>query len=374
MSGSWIEIDATLLVSNLNSFRRLIGPDRKLMAVVKANAYGHGLKETAPAVAPHADWLGVDSLAEGIDLFELGIQSPLLILGHTPVKEASHVVRYGFRQALFRRDVAEALSRAAQVAQKTAFVHLKVDTGLHRLGVPLSKIEDCAKWLSGLAGICIEGVYTHFANIEDPADSFYRQQIARLTKAVAILNDFGHTPSIVHAAPTAGVLLRPETHLSLVRVGVGIYGIRPSYEARERSHSKEVAPLLKPVLTWKTRLVQVKTVAAGNHVGYDLTYRATNDRRVGVVPVGYADGYDRSLSNRGWALVNGFRVPIVGRVAMNMMMIDVTDAKAEADDEVVLLGEQGTGAVTAADLAKWTDTIPYEVLARIHPAISRKLI
>ena len=185
------------------------------MAVVKANAYGHGLKETAPVVAPHADWLGVDALSEALELSELGVRRPILILGHTPAEEAIRIVRRGFRQVLFRRDVAEALSRASQATQERAFVHLKVETGLHRLGVPLSEIAEWAKWLSGLAGIHVEGVYTHFANIEDPSAGFYQQQIARLEEAVAILAESGHRPSIVHAAPTAGALVRPETLLNL---------------------------------------------------------------------------------------------------------------------------------------------------------------
>ncbi len=233
MAGSWIELDTARLLANLQAFRMLIGPERKLMAVVKANAYGHGLRETAPVVAPHADWLGVDALSEALDLSELGVRHPILILGHTPAEQAMRVVRHGFRQALFRRDVAESLSRASQAAQERAFVHLKVETGLHRLGVPFSEIADWARWLSRLAGIHVEGVYTHFANIEDPTADFYHQQIARLEEAVAILTESGHAPSIVHAAPTAGALVRPETLLNLARVGVGIYGIWPSRETRE---------------------------------------------------------------------------------------------------------------------------------------------
>jgi alanine racemase len=360
---SWIEIDTERLHQNVRLFRRLLGSGTKLMAVVKANAYGHGAGLIAPLLRNEIEWFGVDSLEEAEELSAVGIDEPILILGHTEPKDAERIVSGGFRQVLFRRDVAEALSKAARNRKRPAIVHLKVETGLNRLGVEPRDVEGL---IEGLEGLEVEGVYTHFADVEDPESTFYQNQIERLREAVAMLPG----PLVVHASPTAGALLHPESSLALARVGIGIYGIWPSPETRRAA---ERLGVLSPVLTWKSRVAQVKTVPAGGTVGYDVTYRASTERRIAVVPVGYYDGFDRRLSNRGRVLVGGKRAPVLGRVAMNMFMVDVTEVDAREGDEVVLIGEQGGTSITAEEIAESIGTIAYEVLARLSPRLPRRL-
>jgi alanine racemase len=360
---SFIEIDSRRLRENVRFFRGLLGTETKLMAVVKANAYGHGARLVAPALAAEVDWFAVDSLEEAEELSRLGIDQPILILGHTEPAAAERVVEGGFRQVLFRRDVAEALSKAARARKKTARVHLKIETGLNRLGV---EPGDVGRLVEGLPGIAVEGVYTHFADVEDPGSRLYQRQVEKLREALSAFEG----PLFLHAFPTAGALLHPGESLTIARVGIGLYGIWPSPATRDAAAS---GGALLPVLSWKSRLAQVKTVPAGGSVGYDVTYRAPSERRIGVVPVGYADGFDRRLSNRGRVLVRGKSAPVVGRVAMNMFMADLTGTGAREGDEVVLIGQQGEDAITAEEIADSIGTIAYEVLARLSPLLPRRL-
>jgi alanine racemase len=372
--GSSIEIDRKALQSNVDAFRTEMKPDCRLMAVVKANAYGHGLEIVAPALAPKADWFGVNSLEEAVVLERLNLDRPISILGHTAPEHASEIVRYGFRQVLFRVESAKALSTVAGRLGRTATVHIKVETGTNRLGVPLAELGDFLRTVRGLPGLEIEGMYTHFANIEDTLDpSFAQLQLRRFRDGLQIAKEAGVEPSIVHTSASAGVLLYPETHFSMVRVGIGLYGIWPSRETRIAARERRREIELRPVLTWKTRIAQLKTAAAGDFVGYGLTYRVSRNLRLAVLPVGYYDGYDRKLSNGGRALVRGRSVPVVGRIAMNMTMLDVTDTDSAEDDEVVLIGKQGEAEITADELAEKTGTIAYETLSRVHPTIPRLL-
>jgi len=373
--GTWVEIDRKALHANVEAFRSVMKPDCRFMAVVKANAYGHGLELVAPVVSQKVEWLGVDSLEEARVLVKLDLERPISILGHTVPENADDVVRYGFRQVVFRVDTARALSAAADRLGRKAIVHVKVETGTNRLGVPLAELGGFLRTLKGLRGLELEGMYTHFANIEDTLDpSFAQLQLRRFHDGLRIAKEVGVEPRIVHTSASAGVLLYPETHFSMVRVGIGLYGIWPSREtriaARERKRERE----LRPALTWKTRIAQLKTVAAGDFVGYGLTYRVSRNLRLAVIPVGYSDGYDRKLSNGGRVLVRGCSVPVVGRVAMNMTMLDVTDSDAAENDEVVLIGRQGEAEITADELAEKTGTIAYETLSRVHAAIPRVLV
>ena len=372
---SWIEIDRARLKSNLAEFRKLIGPSTALMVVVKANAYGHGLEAVAPAIAEGADWLGVNCADEAITLTRVGVAKPIAILGHTALDQIDHVVRNGYRQVVYRLDLANALSAAATKFRTTAKVHLKIETGTNRQGIALGELEGFVTTLNRLPAIEIEGVYTHFANIEDTLDpAFARAQVDKFLNALAMLRGLGVNPSQVHASATAGALLYPDMQFSMVRVGIGAYGIWPSREtqiaARERGRQLSLAP----ILTWKTRVAQVKSIQTGDYVGYGLTYQARRPMQVVVLPVGYYDGYDRELSNSGRALIHGQHVPVIGRVAMNMTMLDVTDTGAQADEEVVLLGRQGNAEIRVEELAEKIGTIPYEVASRINPLIERRLV
>ncbi len=372
---SWIEIDASRLRSNVEAFKSLKGPGTALMVVVKANAYGHGLDAVAPIVAEHADWLGVNTVDEALAVTRLGIRKPVAILGHTLPGRADDVVRNGFRQVLYREDLADALSGSAVKLDATANVHLKIETGTNRQGIALEDLPAFAATLRGLPGIEVEGAYTHFANIEDTLDpSFAQAQLQRFQEGLAILHRAGVRPSMIHASASAGALLYPEMDFNMVRVGIGAYGIWPSRETQVASRERGRRITLFPALTWKTRVVQVKRVRAGEYVGYGLTYRASRPATLVVLPVGYYDGYDRKLSSSGRALIHEQPLPVVGRVAMNMTMLDVTDTGAELDDEVVLLGRQGDAEIRAEELAEKIGTIPYEVVARINPLIPRVVV
>jgi alanine racemase len=344
------------------------------MAVVKANAYGHGSGIVAPAIRDQIDWLGVDSLSEALTIVALELARPILILGHTDREDAETIVRHDLRPVVFRLDLAESLSRAAQRMGRTARVHLEIETGLHRLGVPHERAGAFGSALRRLPGVVVEGVYTHFADVETPDSTLVPLQLRRFRAAVEAVRKAGHEPSLVHASPSAGALLHPQEELNMARVGIGLYGIWPSEATRRVTTSRHPDLVLLPALRWTSRLAQVERVPAGDTVGYDLTYTAKSERLIGVVPVGYADGYDRKLSNRAHVLVRGKKAPVVGMVAMNMMMVDVTESRAQYDDEVILVGEQNGESVTLDDLARWSETIPYEVAARLSPLLARRIV
>ncbi len=369
---SWVEIDAARLRSNIDAFRTVTAPGTALMVVVKANAYGHGLEAVAPIAAERADWLGVNSIDEALAITQLGIQKPIAVLGHTPLDQSEHVARNGYRQVLYRMDVAKALSRFAEKLGTKAQVHLKIETGTNRQGIALSDLEAFAAELSQLPAIEVEGAYTHFANIEDTLDpSFADSQLSTFKEALAVLERAGMRPSQIHASATAGSLLYPGMDFTMIRLGIGTYGIWPSRETQLAARERGRRLFLAPVLTWKTRVVQVKDVKAGDYVGYGLTYRASRPMKLVVLPIGYYDGYDRKLSNSGRALIHGQPASVVGRIAMNMTMLDVTDIGAQPDDEVVLIGRQGNAEIRVEELAEKIGSIAYEVVARINPLIPR---
>jgi len=369
---TWIEIDSGAIRRNIDAFRTIIPTGCALMVVVKANAYGHGLDIVAPVAAERADWLGVNSVDEALAVRDLGIDKPIVVLGHTELQRLETVVSRGFRQVVYRTGVAAALSRAAVQHKTLAYIHLKIETGTHRQGIPIVELADFVREIRPLPNLEIEGAYTHFANIEDTLDpSFAQMQLQRFQEALNILEAAGVHPSQIHAAATSGALLYPETGFTMIRLGIGAYGIWPSRETQLAARERGRRIALAPALTWKTRVAQVKTVAAGEYVGYGLTYQARRAMKAVVTPIGYYDGYDRKLSNCGRALIHGQPAPVIGRVAMNMTMLDVTDAGAQEDDEVVLIGRQGNLEIRVEELAEKIGTIAYEVVSRINPLIPR---
>ena len=369
---TWVEIDTNAVRSNIQAVRSIMPAGTGMMVVVKGNAYGHGLAVVAPVAADSADWLGVNTLDEAIAIRRLGIAKPVAILGHTEIGRLDAVVADEFRQVVYRDDVAAGLSRSARKQNKTAHVHLKVETGTHRQGIPLDELAGFVQKLTAYPHLQIEGVYTHFANIEDTLEpSFAQRQVAQFREAVRILNQAGIQPTYTHAAATAGALLYPEAGFGMVRVGIGAYGIWPSRETQLAARERGRQITLTPALAWKTRVAQIKTVEAGDYIGYGLTYQASRRMKIAILPLGYFDGYDRKLSNSGRALVGGRVAPVVGRVAMNMTALDVTDTDVRLDEEVVLIGRQGKLEIRVEELAEKIGTIAYEVVSRINPAIPR---
>jgi alanine racemase len=367
---TWVELDRAALLHNVRVLKRLIAP-AKFMAVVKGNAYGHGMVEIATTIAPYVDWFGVNSLDEAEGLRAANIGQPVLIMGATPPERLPGVVRGGFRQVVYDRAGAEALAAVAARLGAHAIVHLEVETGTNRLGARGAAAAELAAFIRAQSALVLEGIYTHYANVEDTLDNSYAEH--QLHRYRATLTDVGACDGLLtHTAATAAGILYPQTRFGMVRVGIGLYGLWPSAQTAEAARRAGIALDLRPVLSWKARVVHLNDVPFGEPVGYGCTYVATRPRRIAVLPVGYYEGFDRGLSNRGRVLIRGQIAPVVGRVAMNMTMVDVTDIPGVAvGDEAVIIGRQGEVSLTAEDMAALLDTINYEVVTRINPALPR---
>lgn len=373
-----IEISRSSLVRNIGEFRRLIGRRRKFLAVVKANAYGHGLLEVARvAVAEGVDWLGVNSVDEGLTLRAAGIAAPVLVLGYAPLGALEEAVRGDLRLTVYNRETVQRLSELAVRLGRAVRLHVKVETGTWRQGVDPRQLAAFVGDIRRRPGLAVEGLSSHFANIEDTTKHDYpRRQLAAFRTAVRELEAGGPRIPIKHMSCTASTVLFPEPGFNLARVGIGLYGLWPSKETYLSCllDRKELLSL-EPVLSWKARIAQVKKVPAGADIGYGGTYRTTRPTVLAVVPVGYYDGYDRGLTNAAHVLVKGRRAPVRGRVAMDFFMADVTDVPGVGlEDEVTLLGADGRERITAEDLAALAGTISYEILARINPLIPRIVV
>lgn len=393
---TWVEVDATALAHNIGVLRAaagirnaarggLAGGRPLLCAMVKGNAYGHGLLVTARAfAAAGVDWLGVGDVGEALALRQAGIDLPLLAVCHVSPAQMPEAVACGLRLVVY--DGLTVAAAANHQQDDPIRLHLKLDTGTNRQGVSGETAFELARQILRTPGVELEGLSTHFADIEDTTDHrFAQEQLRRFAADVAIIraevSASGGDPDalLVHASNTAAVLLWPEVCGDLVRFGIGAYGLWPSKETRVSAQELGRPAIdLCPALTWKTRIAQVREVPAGDWVGYGRTWRTVRASRLAVLPVGYYDGYDRRLSGVGQVLVGGQRAPVVGRVAMNMIVVDVTDAPvAEVGDEVVLLGCQtrpGDGQVeqiSADEMAAWLGSIHYEAVTRINERIAR---
>lgn len=371
----WVELDSKAPDNNLKELRRSANKDTLFCAVVKSNAYGHGAARMVKLL-PSADWFAVNSLEEGQELRAFGVKKPVLILGHVPIDRINEAVQADLRLTIYNRESIEALA-CLNLYKKPARVHLKIDTGTGRQGVLPDEVRDFVTDLQRRKGIILEGVSTHFANIEDTLDHDYAvKQLVVFNEALEIIKEHGIDPQIIHAACTAAVILFPETHFTMLRSGIGLYGLWPSretYLSTIMGHRR--APDLRPVLTWKTKIIQIKTIPEGSNVGYGCTYKTTRETRLAVLPAGYADGYDRALGNRAYVLVKGKRAHVIGRICMNHTMIDVTDIPGvELENEVVLLGNSDHEAITAETMAGWAGTINYEVVTRISPLLERRIV
>lgn len=374
----WLEIDRSAFVHNIRQFRRLIGQRKKLLAVVKANAYGHGIREVSKIVlAAGADWLGVNSIEEGIFLREEGIAAPILVLGAVGLHDLEKALVYDLRLTVYNRQTVERLAAAARKLHKTAYLHVKVETGTNRQGVRADELLNFIRKIAGHPGLVVEGISSHFANIEDTTSHTYpRYQLKNFLAVLDRLRSSKIPVPIKHMSCTASSILFPETYFDMIRVGIGLYGLWPSKETFLSCRLQKRKPLvLRPVLSWKAKIVQIKRVPKGSFIGYGCTYRTTRASRVAVIPVGYYDGYPRSLSNASYVLVNGRRAAVRGRVAMDFIMADITDIPGlRLEDEVTLIGKDGREAISTEYLASLAGTISYEILARLNPQIPRVVV
>jgi len=374
----WVEIDRSALTHNIRQFRKLIGKKRKFLATVKANAYGHGMLEVSQtALAAGADWLGVQSLEEGVLLREKGFTCPILALGYVPFEGLKEAVAGEMRLTVYNFETLDRLVQVCRELRKKANLHLKIETGTYRQGITEEDVLSFARKAREFPELVLEGISSHFANIEDTTDHSYAQyQLDTFKRIVGMLEKNKIEIPLKHMSCSASAILFPDTYFDMVRAGISIYGLWPSKETFLSCRLQNREPLLlKPVLSWKTRVVQVKKVPRGAFIGYGCTYRASRESTLAVVPVGYYDGYDRRLSNSSYVLVKGKRAPLRGRVCMDFIMADVTDIPGvEAEEEVVLLGNDGEESITANDLASLVGTINYEIVTRINPLIPRLLV
>lgn len=376
----WAEVDLNAYAHNIRELKRITRPDARLMAVVKADGYGHGAIEVARiALQNGAEHLGVARINEAIPLREAGLEAPILIFGYTPPEFATQLVDYDLSQTVYSFSTACALSDRVSREGKTIKIHIKVDSGMGRLGIVLKDlIKNQASKSSAsnpvqtvasidrLSGLEIEGVFTHFAT-SDSADKTYADK--QLTLFMDFLDELRKERlefPINHAANSAALIDLPDSHLNMVRPGIATYGLHPSREV-QTTHVD-----LKPVMSLKCKIVHLKKVPAGFNVSYGITYQTTSPTTIATIPVGYADGFNRLLSNRGHMLVRGQRAPIVGRVCMDLTMLDVGNIdKVDIEDEVVIFGRQGTEAITAEDLAAQLQTINYEIVSTITSRVPR---
>ena len=371
---TWVEVSRRAIAGNMRSIADRVGDRVSLMAVVKSNAYGHGLEIMAKqAVAAGASWLGVDSLPEAIRARQSVAGTPLLILGYTPVDMAAEAAKRGFRLTVYDPRVLRAAARAG----KTVRIHVKLETGTTRQGVGERELLALLRAARALPRVVVEGLSTHYANIEDTTDHRYAARQLREFVRLATIAEraYGRPIPVKHTACSAAALLFPDTYFTLARIGIALYGLWPSRETQLSARERGVRVSLTPALTWKTIVAQVKDVPKGTPVSYGLTTRVTRRTKVAVIPVGYWDGFDRRNSSVGTVLVRGRRVPVLGRVCMNMTMIDVTDVpNVRAEDEVVLIGGQRKERVTAEEYAARMGSINYEAVTRINPTLPRVLV
>jgi alanine racemase len=366
---TWAEINLDNIAHNVKEIQRLVGKRTEIMAVVKADAYGHGVLETVSTLIENGtSRLAVSMLDEAIQLRKIGIDVPILVLSHTNPKRADELIKYQITQTIYSHDMAKILSDEALRQGVKAKVHIKIDTGMTRVGFPpgYSAVKAVME-IQKLPGIIIEGIFSHFATADEKDSSYTMHQIELFESIISELNRIGILIPIRHISNSAAILQYPEFSMELVRPGIILYGIYPSEEVRK------VDADFKPAMTLKTNIAMIKWVEAGTAISYGRKFTTRRKSLIATIPVGYADGYSRLLTGKGRVLVNGQFAPVVGSICMDQCMIDVTeiDGDVKTGDEVVLLGKQGNREITAQELAGYIGTIPYEIICIIGKRVPR---
>ncbi|MDX6303280.1 MAG: Alr-MurF fusion protein [Blastocatellia bacterium] len=366
---TWAEIDLDALAENLRVIREQVGSDVNVMAAVKANAYGHGAVPCALRLESEGiDWFGVAMPEEGIELRQAGVTKPILCLGGFWAGQEADCLQQRLTPVVYRLDMIEALDSAARDADVIADVHVKIDTGMGRLGVRNDDVRAFCDSLSRFQNIRVDGLMTHLAAADDPAqEAFTNNQLKRFQQAITLFREKGFVPAFVHAANSAATFAYPQARGNIVRPGGTLYGFRRDVLPPEFETSQ-----LRPVMSLRSRIMLLKLVGKGEKLGYGCTFETTRESRIATVPIGYDDGYRRALSNRGRVIVGGSFAPVVGRVSMDLTLIDVTDVPGVSlNDQVILLGSHGALSITAEDLAEAAGTISYEITSGISPRVPR---
>ena len=361
---AWAEIDLDAIRANVRALMAILSPGTRFMAVVKADAYGHGAAEVARATVEAGAWgVGVATADEGVLLRNAGIVAPVLLLGPTPPGEAATAVAHDLAVTVFQAEVARALSEAAGRAGRLARIHLKIDTGMGRIGVAPHDAVALARSLRALPHIAVEGCFTHLATADDVDLAPAQAQLAAFRTVLDELGRAGVAVGMRHAANSAAVLALPDSHFDLVRCGIAVYGVAPAPHLRGRVR-------LRPAMRLRARIVHAKRVDTGTPIGYGHVYRTQRPATIVTVPVGYADGYPRLAGLRGQVVINGHRLPIAGRISMDQLTVDAGDAPIKIGDEVELWGD----ALPVDEVANAAQTISYEVLAGVSARVPRVFI
>jgi alanine racemase len=360
------EVSLGALRNNFQEAQRLVGAHVTVMAVVKADAYGHGaVAATRAFIEAGARIVGTSSVAEAVELRRAGIAVPIVVLGGAFPGEEDDVVAHDLAVGVWSADAVRALAAAATRDSRALRVHVKVDTGMTRLGLDGADVRAFGETVRAIPGVAVEGVYSHFATADAVETAPAQAQIGRFAAAVEDLAAAGVRPAHRHLSNSAAVLSQPRAHFTLVRPGIMLYGCAPAPHLAPRAR-------LRPAMRLRTAVAQVRRVPAGRAVGYGGTYVTARPSVIATLPIGYADGLHRLASNRGWMLVRGARAPIAGRVCMDHVMLDVTDVPGvSAGDDVVVFGAQGGAAITADEVATWCETIAYEVLTSVGKRVAR---
>ncbi len=365
---TWVEVDTKAIEKNAKALKTLLSNEVAMMAVVKSNAYGHGMILSAKAALKGgADWLGVDEINEALALRKAGIKSKILVLGYTLPELYKVAIQKKISITISSLESIQNISKM-KLGKKLS-IHIKFDTGLHRQGILESHVQQVIRLASAKSfPAIVEGTYTHFAAMENPLkESYSKKQAESFKNIVAKFNQKGFTP-ITHTSASSGILFSKNFHFDMSRAGLALYGLWPSIDIKK--WAKETT--LIPALTWKTIVTEVKLVDKGSKIGYDLTHEVNRPSRLAIIPVGYWHGFPRNLSNNCEVLVGGKRAKVIGRVSMDMTIIDVTDVPSvRQGDEVVLIGVQGKEAITAEEMGENQGTINYEAVTRINPLIPR---
>ncbi len=372
---TWAEVSLATLRQNFRTVNKHVGAGVSVCAVVKADAYGHGAIECSRALqAEGAKWLGVTSLDEAIPLRTEGIETRTLLMTGFWRGEEGEIVRLGLTPTVWEPWHVELLEKAAASASVKHAVNLKVDTGMGRLGVSPDELPGLLKALSAAPHLVVEGLSTHLASSEIMDAPSVEEQTRRFTEALRVVRATGFDPTLVHMANTSALISRRETWNNVVRPGVALYGYYLPFQRAGREVSGGTLRLsVKPVLTWKTRILSLRNFAANQPLGYNGTYVTKAPARVAVLPVGYADGYNRQLSNRGRVIVRDHYAPVVGSISMDLTLVDVTGIPGVAvGDEVILLGTSDGLSVDALEHARWANSSPYEILCNISKRVPRK--
>ncbi len=366
---SWVEIDTQAIHHNIASYKNVVAPSF-LAPVIKSNAYGHGIALVAAICQanPLVDMLCVVSVTEGLYLRSIGIKKPILVLSILR-DDLLQAIEQDLQLVVKDISLAVTLNQLAKQAKKQAEIHVKIDTGLSRLGFLAESALESIMQIAQMSHLTIKGMFTHFAESESIDQTFTNLQIAKFQEIVGKVENENISISLRHTSCSAAITANAHSHFNMTRLGIGLYGLWSSDHNKNVTQQSYPSFNLKPALTWKTTIIQIKSIPAGSYIGYERTYQTQKTSRIATLPIGYYDGYDRRFSNTGFVMINNKPAPVVGRVAMNLTMIDVTDLPAQVDDEVILLGNYPE--VSAQNLAQRSQTINYEVVTRINPLLPR---